>query len=94
VFLSPRPTEEFFDCRTDIIQEKNLSGNASYRKIVEKLRIILKKWQDQTGDTVPDTLTPDWYDRDTGKPLPAKGTRGEMPGQRMNADKINHKGPF
>lgn len=94
VFVSPRPTEEFFDCRTDLTQEKNQIVESAYLKQVDTLRKILKKWQEQTGDTVPEHLTPDWYDRDTGKALPAKGTRGEMPGQARQADKINQKGPF
>lgn len=94
VFMTPRPEEEFFDCRTDPIQETNLISDPAYKGQVARLRNILEKWQEKTGDTVPETLTPDWYDRTTGKPLPAKGTRGEMPGQARQADKINHKGPF
>jgi hypothetical protein len=42
----------------------------------------------------PANLTPDWYGREKGEPLPEKGKRGEMPGASLQADKIKAKGPF
>jgi N-sulfoglucosamine sulfohydrolase len=94
IFQTPRATEEFFDVRRDPIQAKNLMADPAYGAEIAKLRRILGQWQQETGDTVPADITPDWYHRETGKPLPAKGQRGEMPGAARQADRINHKGPF
>lgn len=94
VFLAPRPSEEFFDCLTDLIQEKNQIRNSTYTKQIVLLRGVLKEWQVKTGDTTPENLTPDWYDRETGEALPAKGKREQMPGISNNSEKINDKGPF
>ena len=94
IFRSPRPEEEFFDVRTDFIQANNLIGTPANAAEVEKLRKVLKQWQEETGDTVPKNLTSDWYHRETGKPLPANGKRGEMPGTAKQADHIDAKGPF
>lgn len=96
IFRSPRPEEEFFEVRKDLIQEKNLITYPSYAAKVEKLRTVLKQWQDETGDTVPETLTPDWYHRETGKPLAAQkqSLRGEMPGAAKDAARNGAKGPF
>jgi N-sulfoglucosamine sulfohydrolase len=94
IFRAPRPPAEFFDVRTDSIQAKNLIDDPAYAQKVDTLKKVLKQWQDETGDTFPENGTPDWYHRDTGKPLPAKDQRGEMPGAAKNADQINKKGPF
>ncbi len=96
IFRSPRPEEEFFDLRKDLVQENNLINDPAYAQEVEKLRKVLNQWQEETGDTVPETLTPDWYHRETGKPLAAQkqSLRGEMPGASRKADRIEAKGPF
>lgn len=91
---SPRSAEGLFDCSKDPQQAHNLISDAAYRKETVRLRNVLKQWQRQTGDTEPDSLTPDWYDRMTGKNRSARGTRGEMPGATKGADTINTKGPF
>lgn len=94
VFLRPRPAEELFDNDEDPAQSVNLAGEPKYSGPLSELRAILRQWQLETGDTVPEQLTPDWYDRETGRPLPAKGQRGEMPGAARKADRVNEKGPF
>ena len=94
VFLTPRPTEEFYNCQQDSLHEHNLINDPEYTTMVEQSRETLRQWQQQTGDTEPESLTPDWYHRDTGEALDAKGTRGEMPGSARSADKINAEGPF
>ncbi|WP_373512120.1 sulfatase [Persicitalea sp.] len=96
IFRSPRPEEEFFDVRRDFIQAKNLIDAPAYATEVEKLRKVLSQWQTETGDTVPDKLTPDWYHRETGKPLVTQEQklRGEMPGAAKEAARIEAKGPF
>lgn len=93
-FLTPRPAEEFFDCFKDPSQMTNQVSNQAYASQVVVLQTILRQWQDETGDTVPEKLTPDWYDRQTGKPLAENGKRGEMPGTSKKAEFNNGKGPF
>lgn len=94
VFLAPRPTEELFDVQKDPEQLHNLAENPEFSSALAKMRNVLSEWSKQTGDTVPQHLTPDWYDRESFKVLPAKGRRGEMPGAAKNAEKINNAGPF
>ena len=94
IFILPRPKEEFFDNEKDPLQEHNLIKDASHESQIAELRKVLSQWQSETGDSDPKYITPDWYDRNTGKELPAKGKRGEMPGKSKNADRINAKGPF
>ncbi|WP_229217000.1 sulfatase family protein [Dyadobacter luteus] len=94
IFLSPRPAEEFFDNRKDPLQARNLIADPVYNKQIAALKRVLLQWKQQTGDSSPKALTPDWYHRENATELPAKGQRGEMPGQSQNADRINHKGPF
>ncbi|HYH56583.1 MAG TPA: heparan N-sulfatase, partial [Anseongella sp.] len=93
-FTVPRPAEELYDCAKDPFQERNLAGDPAYRGELVRLRNVMDRWREETGDSSPAQLTPDWYDRETGKPLPEKGRRGEMPGAAKRADTINVKGPF
>ena len=93
-FVQPRVKEEFYVIKTDSLQVKNLIHHPSLIPQIAKLKKLLKNWQEQTGDTEPAHLTPDWYDRHTGNPLPEKDIRGEMPGASLKADLINKKGPF
>lgn len=94
VFVKPRPSAEFYNMRRNPAQTQNLINNHNYKARINQLKNILQTWQEQTGDTSPDKITPDWYDRETGKALPAKDIRGEMPGASKQADKINAKRPF
>lgn len=93
-FLQPRPAEELYDLAKDPLQQHNLADDTAYRQQRNALHQVLMLWREQTADTAPGNLTPDWYDRRTSAPLPAKGTRGEMPGAAKEADRVNHKGPF
>ena len=94
VFLTPRPNAEFFKCKKDPWNKVNLIKDKKYKKEIDKLSSIMQQWQTETGDTVPEGITPDWYDRETGNKFDKKGIRGEMPGQSKNATMINAKGPF
>ncbi|MEH6307798.1 sulfatase [Olivibacter sp. CPCC 100613] len=94
MFLRPRPREEFYDNRKDPLQQSNLIADKNYVQQIDHLRSILKQWQKETGDDLPDNLTPDWYDRESGRPLPQKGIRKVMPGKSRDAIKINVNGPF
>ena len=84
-FVKPRPAEEFYDTYKDPQQVQNLAVDRMHHTQIQNLRKILALWKEETGDTVPSQLTPDWYDRETGEALPSKGTRGEMPGASRKA---------
>ncbi|HUX55329.1 MAG TPA: sulfatase [Bacteroidales bacterium] len=80
VFIVPRPAEELFDVRNDPEQLLNLASMLEYQEQLQEMRRLLNNWQFNTGDSTPDDLTPDWYDRETGKPLKIERHRGTMPG--------------
>jgi arylsulfatase A-like enzyme len=98
VFMVPRPAEELFDVKNDPRQLLNLASVPEYQEQLKEMRTLLKNWQYNTGDTTPEDLTPDWFDRETGEPLldqetgkqlRIEGKRGTMPGfipvkSRMN----------
>jgi len=94
IFLSPRPKEELFDVKKDPQQLYNLTSQPENAKVLSEMQEILKQWAEETGDTIPEKITADWYHREKWKPLEEKGVRGEMPGASKNAEKINASGPF
>ncbi len=96
IFAAPRPPEALFDTDTDYHQTKNLVNDPTHKETLEHMRSILDKWQNTTGDTVPEELTPDRFDRKTAKKkskglIPPK--RGTIPGSEKNAQQINNPGP-
>ena len=95
IFLAPRPSEELYSVKNDPLQLNNLIGNESFDTEHMALRNVLLKWMEETGDTVPENLTKDWYTRDTGKKIETNfEIRGEMPGESLRADRINQKDKF
>lgn len=80
VFSIPRPAEELYDMENDPHQLINVASLPKYRKELQELRRLLNNWRTNTGDTTPDDLTPDWYDRETGKDLKNEKRRGTMSG--------------
>ncbi|MHC4475430.1 MAG: sulfatase family protein [Planctomycetota bacterium] len=96
VFRSPRPAEALFDVSKDYHQLNNLVDDPNHAKQLEYARWLMNRWQRQTGDTVPQELTPDRFDRQTGKRL-LKGlvpsNRGVIPGSERDAQNINDPGP-
>lgn len=101
IFLKPRPGKEFYDCKKDPLQLNNLIDDETYFVQIEELQNILKKWQEETGDTEPEVLTKDHFDRITGKFLLGDTEkinkiviRGEIPGETKDAPHINRPGPF
>lgn len=96
VFRCPRPAEALFDLSTDYHQLKNIIADPNHKKALDHLRLIMDQWQRRTGDTTPKNLTPDRFDRKTGKRL-FKGLippdRGDIPGSEHNAQNINNPGP-
>ncbi len=81
IFVTPRAAEELFDVRKDPDQLLNLASMPEYQQKLLEMRRILKNWQLNTGDSTPENLTPDWYDRETGEALNMERIRGEMPGK-------------
>ena len=96
VFRSPRPPEALFDVSTDYHQVNNIAGDPNHKKALEHLRRQMDDWQRRTGDTAPQHLTQDRFDRQTGKAL-FKGLvpseRGIIPGSERDAQNINAPGP-
>jgi arylsulfatase len=96
VFRSPRPAEALFDVSNDYHQVNNIAGDPNHKKALEHLREQMDQWQKRTADTVPEDLTRDRFDRQTGKRLfkglvPAQ--RGTIPGSERDARNINDPGP-
>ena len=81
VFRVPRPSEELYDLSLDDQQLLDVASLERYKQQLLSMRLLLKKWMKETGDSTPDDLTPDWFDRKTLEPLPERGERGTMPGQ-------------
>lgn len=94
IFVTPRPKEELFDIKNDPEQFMNIAGDPKYKEALEKMRAVMQQWREETADTTPEHLTPDWYTRFTGQPLDIERKRGEMPGASKSATKVNAKGPF
>lgn len=94
IFVTPQPQYELYDYTKDKDQLDNLYGRKEYETQQLHLANILKIWKQETGDDLPDDLTPDWSDRWTNKPLPEKDRRGVMPGSLQKATSIHKPGPF
>ena len=62
----------------DRYQQYNLIGDEQYIPVIKELQDALQRWKQETGDTLPTVLTPNWYDLD-GNRLSAHGQRGETP---------------
>ena len=82
IFVTPRPFEELYCVTNDSLQLINLASVPIYRNKLKELRTLLNEWQKETRDTMPENLTKDWFDRETGDPLNIKKERGQMPGIR------------
>lgn len=96
VFLSPRPTVALYDTQTDPQQLENLAGQREHAEIESRLAAVLEQWMEATGDSVPERLSPDTFDRETGDRLPSGSidNRGVLtPGEDRGADQINASGP-
>jgi arylsulfatase A-like enzyme len=92
VFLAPRPVEELYKSADDPDQLNNLASDSHYSAEKKRLSALLAKWQEETADSVPATLSPDGFDRETGKKLKDK-TFGTTPGEDRDAASVNRPGP-
>ncbi|MDO6436948.1 sulfatase [Cyclobacterium sp. 1_MG-2023] len=93
IFVSPRPNEEFYRIDGDAFQLLNRATATEGKEELDLLRKALELWSIETDDSVPQNLTQDWYDIETGKALDIIRERGEMPGG-SNALITTEKGPF
>jgi arylsulfatase A-like enzyme len=92
VFMAPRPREELFNCIEDPQQLVNIASLPAYQEVLSDLRLVLQQWQQATKDNVPENLTGDWYDRETGEGIPKeKQVRGEMPGSKSGATRVKNQ---
>lgn len=101
IFLSPRPKREFYDMKNDFFQRNNLIGEKRFKEDIKLLESMLETWKTETGDSEPNEITKDWYEKRPGPDkepnslkTPFHGIRGEFPGALKNASQINNKGPF
>jgi N-sulfoglucosamine sulfohydrolase len=94
VLLAPRPETELYDTQGDPYQISNLAGNPTYGAIEEKLAEVLANWTDKTGDSVPEEISKDSFDRKTGNSLKLKPNdfHRPPPGSDRGADKVNADG--
>lgn len=69
IFETPRPPEESYYCTIDYFQILNVSSMPRYVNELNHMRSVLAKWQIDTQDTSPDSLTPGWYNQETGELL-------------------------
>ncbi len=69
-FASPRPAEELYDVDADPDEAINVIADPKFAGVLETMRKSLSDWGRETGDVLPDRLSPDEFDRETGDPLP------------------------
>jgi N-sulfoglucosamine sulfohydrolase len=69
-FVSPRPAEELYDVDADQHESVNLAGDPKFAQVLGAMRRALSLWGRETGDVMPERLSPDEFDRGTGDPLP------------------------
>jgi len=103
IFANPCPAEELYLVSKDPDQFNNLVNDSGYAATLKQARSLIKKWTEQTGDTIPENPTPNRHAPprvENGKIIrPGKKTgpnnpHAEMPGAAKNAMKINHPGPI
>lgn len=94
VFLSPRPTVALYDVQSDPHQLDNLAGQSEHAETEEHLVSVLEEWMKATADSVPDKLSPDTFDRETGDRIKNVDDSGALtPGEDLAADHVNASGP-
>ncbi len=95
IFMTPRPSEELYQCTVDPDQFNNVVHSERYIKIKRRMNAILLDWIQETGDNIPENLTKDWYERVPGYvKTPHINMRGEPVDQKYNATQNNNKGRF
>ncbi len=97
VFLQPRPAEELYDVEADPHQLNNLLTDprqaAEHEADRVRLRQLLDRWTEETGDTVPTNPTPGANVVGRGQGMGKNFKHLELPGEAKNANGINAPGP-
>ena len=94
VFLAPRPNAELYRVTEDPNQLTNLAGNVEFAGIQKALSGVLKIWIQETGDSNPELISQDQFDRETGeKVAEGQSFRHETPGESNVASEIDRHGP-
>jgi arylsulfatase A-like enzyme len=97
VLMAPRSEVELYMNSKDDLQLINLAGKPEYRKIEKSLKKVLAKWAKETGDTYPENIKPDRFDRMKGGVIPGFDDREvtwSYSGASTEAHRIHHKGPI
>ncbi|MDQ8192922.1 sulfatase [Coraliomargarita sp. SDUM461004] len=69
-FTQPRAVDFLYDNIMDPYSTVNLANKTEYQSILKTLSADLDKWIQSTNDVMPKELTPDLFDRETGRMLP------------------------
>lgn len=96
VFLAPRPASELYRTDADPDQLQNLADDPNYASVKARLASLLDDWTQVTGDSTPEHLSPDAYDRETGERLKGKKgppERGTPAGDDKDSAHLNAPGP-
>lgn len=98
IFLAPRPAEELYDLSADPGETTNLVTTPSSETTLARLRNVMSRWQQETGDSVPplDGRTAVNGDYTTGAllvPVP-QFHHGIPPGAATRALTITRPGPI
>jgi N-sulfoglucosamine sulfohydrolase len=98
VFLMPRPEVEFYELAADPFQLTNLAGQPKFKNRQEQMHALLERWMDETRDSVPERISADRFDKETGDVIPvarskSNAYRGTTPGEDRGAERWNAPGP-
>jgi arylsulfatase A-like enzyme len=66
-FEAPSPEEQLFNLHADPYSLRNLAGDKEQVAVLKEMRQRMDAWRRDTGDHIPQMLTPDKYDRRTGQ---------------------------
>lgn len=98
VFLQPRPAEELYNVAADPHQLRNLLANRDDASAHEaertRLRGLLDRWTEETGDTVPTDPTPGVAVVGRGQGMRPEFRHHELPGETKQASDLNAPGPI
>ncbi len=76
MFFAPRPEEELYDLSEDPWEMRNLAREAEHEETLVRLRSILDRWVEETGDRGQDFESAEAYDADMA--VYQRGNQGEQ----------------
>lgn len=77
-FVKPRAAEELYDSKADPHSLMNLAGTRNHAITLEQMQYLLDIWREDFQDIEPVDLTPDGFDRTTGKRLANNLKNGQI----------------